>query len=248
MIKQVLIISGKGGTGKTVVTGSFAAIAKNKVMVDCDVDAADLHLLLQPTLKERHEFKSGQTAFLNSELCKQCGLCLNVCRFEAIKTNFVIESFSCEGCRLCSNICPFSAIEMKENIAGEWFVSDTKYGAFIHAKLGIAEENSGKLVAKIRQIAKDLAEKILESRASEDEDKACWTEEDLSPYALSLKLGLPPGPEWLALVNHILPYLKAGSRTFRVFIVSAGEGKKAVAVIRERKDGAEHEILDWQED
>jgi len=95
---------------------------------------------------------------------------------------------------------------------------------------------------------KDLAEKILESRASEDEDKACWTEEDLSPYALSLKLGLPPSPEWLALVNHILPYLKAGSRTFRVFIVSAGEGKKAVAVIRERKDGAEHEILDWQED
>jgi MinD superfamily P-loop ATPase len=158
-MKQIVIISGKGGTGKTIVTGSLAALAKNKVMVDCDVDAADLHLLLHPMVKERHEFRSGQTAAIDQSLCKKCGKCIEVCRFKAVKTDYTIEPFSCEGCALCSHICPHGAIHMEENLAGEWFVSDTQYGLFIHAKLGIAEENSGKLVAKIRQIAKELAEK-----------------------------------------------------------------------------------------
>lgn len=158
-MKQILVISGKGGTGKTVVTGSLAALAKNKVMVDCDVDAADLHLLLHPTVKERNEFRSGRTAVIDKNLCKRCGKCMASCRFEAIKSDFTVESFSCEGCGLCSHLCPEGAIHMEESIAGEWFVSDTKYGPFIHAKLGIAEENSGKLVAKIRQVAKELAEK-----------------------------------------------------------------------------------------
>ncbi len=158
-MKRIVVISGKGGTGKTVITGSFAALAKNKVMVDCDVDAADLHLLLHPTVKERHEFRSGQTAVINKKLCNKCGKCVSVCRFGAIKTDYAIEHFSCEGCALCSHICPHGAIRMKENVAGEWFVSDTQHGSFVHAKLGIAEENSGKLVAKIRQIAKELAEK-----------------------------------------------------------------------------------------
>ncbi|MDD5775468.1 MAG: P-loop NTPase [Candidatus Omnitrophica bacterium] len=158
-MKQILVISGKGGTGKTVVTGSFAALAKNKAMVDCDVDAADLHLLLHPAVKERHEFKAGQTAVTDKKKCKECGECAKVCRYGAIKPDFTIESFSCEGCGLCSRVCPHQAIRMKENISGEWFVSDTKYGPFMHAKLGIAEENSGKLVSKIRQVAKELAEK-----------------------------------------------------------------------------------------
>jgi len=158
-MKQIVVISGKGGTGKTVVTASLAALAKNKVMVDCDVDAADLHLLLHPTVKERHEFRSGQSAVIDSNLCKKCGKCALVCRFGAIKIDYTIEPFSCEGCALCSHICPHGAIHMKENLAGEWFVSDTQHGPFVHAKLGIAEENSGKLVAKIRQIAKELAEK-----------------------------------------------------------------------------------------
>ena len=158
-MKQIVVISGKGGTGKTVVTASLAALAKNKVMVDCDVDAADLHLLLHPEVKERHEFRSGQSAVIDSKLCKKCGKCALVCRFGAIKIDFTIEPFSCEGCALCSHICPHGAIHMKENLAGEWFVSDTQHGPFVHAKLGIAEENSGKLVAKIRQIAKELAEK-----------------------------------------------------------------------------------------
>ncbi|MFA5062975.1 MAG: P-loop NTPase [Candidatus Omnitrophota bacterium] len=158
-MKQIAVISGKGGTGKTVISGSFAALAKNKVMVDCDVDAADLHLLLYPRVKERHEFKSGSTAVIDKKFCKECGRCISACRFEAIKPDFSIERFSCEGCGLCSRVCPHSAIHMEENLAGEWFVSDTQHGLFVHAKLGIAEENSGKLVAKIRQVAKELAEK-----------------------------------------------------------------------------------------
>lgn len=158
-MKQIVVVSGKGGTGKTVVTGSFAFLAQNKVMVDCDVDAADLHLLLHPDVKERHEVRSGQTAVIEKKLCEKCGKCLSVCRFGAIKPDFNIEPFSCEGCGLCAQVCPYGAIHMDENVAGEWFVSDTKYGPFVHAKLGIAEENSGKLVAKIRQVAKELAEK-----------------------------------------------------------------------------------------
>ncbi len=157
-MKQIVVISGKGGTGKTVVTGSLAFLAQNKVMVDCDVDAADLHLLLHPKIKERHEFKSGKTAQIDKSLCKSCGQCSLACRFGAIKADFSIEQFSCEGCSLCARVCTHGAIKMVENVAGEWFLSDTKYGPFVHAKLGIAEENSGKLVAKIREIAKKLAE------------------------------------------------------------------------------------------
>ncbi len=158
-MRQIVVISGKGGTGKTVVTGSLACLAKNKVMVDCDVDAADLHLLLHPEITERHEFRSGQTAVIDKKLCMQCGQCISVCRFEAVKDDFTVERFSCEGCGLCGLMCPHGAIRMEENLAGEWFVSDTRYGPFVHAKLGIAEENSGKLAAKIRQIAKEIAEK-----------------------------------------------------------------------------------------
>jgi len=158
-MKQIVIISGKGGTGKTVLTGSFAALAKRKVMVDCDVDAADLHLLLYPSIKERHGFRGGKTAKLDKKICTQCSKCIASCRFDAIKDDFTIDPISCEGCALCSRICPVGAITMEENIAGEWFVSDTKYGHLVHAKLGIAEENSGKLVAKVRQVAKEIAEK-----------------------------------------------------------------------------------------
>lgn len=158
-MKQIVVISGKGGTGKTVVTASLSALAKNKVMVDCDVDAADLHLLLHPVVKERHEFRSGQTAVIDQSICEKCGKCIAACRFGAIKADYTVQRFSCEGCALCSHICPHGAIHMEENLAGEWFVSDTEYGPFVHAKLGIAEENSGKLVVKIRQIAKELAEK-----------------------------------------------------------------------------------------
>ncbi|MDD5255371.1 MAG: P-loop NTPase [Candidatus Omnitrophica bacterium] len=158
-MKQIVVISGKGGTGKTVVTGAFAALAGNKVMADCDVDAADLHLLLHPEIRERAEFRGGHTAVIDKELCNGCGKCAQACRFQAIKDDFTVEPFSCEGCGLCGRICPLKAIGMRENTAGEWYISSTKYGPLVHARLGIAEENSGKLVAKVRQAAKELAER-----------------------------------------------------------------------------------------
>lgn len=157
-MKQIVVISGKGGTGKTVVTAALAALAQNKVLVDCDVDAADLHLLLHPAVRETHEFKSGQTAVIDRDLCARCGLCLEACRFQAISRDYIVEKPSCEGCGLCARLCPSRAIIMEQNVAGQWFISDTAGGPFVHAKLGVAEENSGKLVAKVRQAAKELAD------------------------------------------------------------------------------------------
>lgn len=158
-MKQIVIISGKGGTGKTVMTGSLAALAENKVMADCDVDAADLHLLLQPKIRYREEFRSGRTAVIDPQKCVQCGQCRSVCRFTAVKDDFTIDPVSCEGCAFCHYVCPVGAIAMEENHSGEWFISDTRFGPMVHAKLGIAEENSGKLVSLVRQKAKELAEK-----------------------------------------------------------------------------------------
>jgi len=157
-MKEAVVLSGKGGTGKTSIVGSFAALAKSKVLVDCDVDAADLHLLLQPARREKHEFWSGQIAVIDGEKCTQCGLCQELCRFAAIK-DFKVDSSSCEGCGFCFHICPAEAVTMKENLAGHWFISDTKYGPLVHARLGIAQENSGKLVATVRQQARQMAEK-----------------------------------------------------------------------------------------
>jgi len=157
-MKEVVVLSGKGGTGKTSIVGSFASLAKSKVLVDCDVDAADLHLLLQPTIREQHKFWSGQVASIDKEKCTQCGLCQEQCRFAAIK-DFSVDTISCEGCGFCFHICPAEAITMKENMAGQWFISDTKYGSLVHARLGIAQENSGKLVALVRQQARKMAEK-----------------------------------------------------------------------------------------
>jgi len=158
LIKQIIVISGKGGTGKTIVTGAFSALVKNKVMADCDVDAADLHLLLNPVIRERHEFRSGQTAMIDEKLCNQCGKCIEVCRFDAIGKDFIVDPIACEGCAFCSHVCPTGAIQMNENLSGEWYISDTRFGPLVHAKLGIAEENSGKLVALVRKQAAELAE------------------------------------------------------------------------------------------
>jgi len=157
-MKEVVILSGKGGTGKTSIVGSFAALAQSKVLADCDVDAADLHLLLSPSIKQENEFWSGQVAFIDEEKCTQCGLCQDICRFDAID-DFKVDPISCEGCGFCSHICPVEAITMKESLSGHWFISDTKYGHLVHARLGIAQENSGKLVALVRQHAKEIAER-----------------------------------------------------------------------------------------
>jgi len=157
-MKEVVILSGKGGTGKTSIVGSFAALAQKKVLADCDVDAADLHLLLNPSITEENEFWSGQVAVIDDEECTQCGLCQDVCRFDAIK-DFKVDPIPCEGCGFCSHVCPVEAITMKESLSGHWFISDTKYGHLVHARLGIAQENSGKLVALVRQQAKQIAER-----------------------------------------------------------------------------------------
>ena len=156
-MREVVVLSGKGGTGKTSVVGAFAALAKQKVLSDCDVDAADLHLLLSPTVKEEHEFWSGQVAAIDRAVCTECGKCVEVCRFDAIH-DFVVDPIGCEGCAFCSRICPVNAITMKDNMAGHWYISETRFGPLVHAKLGIAQENSGKLVALVRRKAKEVAE------------------------------------------------------------------------------------------
>ena len=158
-MKEIVVISGKGGTGKTTITAALASLVKRKVMADCDVDAADLHLILNPDIKQQNDFFSGKTAYVRQEDCTQCGKCVEVCQFNAISEDFVVDPVSCEGCGVCVAFCPVNAIDFNENLSGQWFVSNTRFGTLVHAKLGIAEENSGKLVTLVRKQAKHLAEK-----------------------------------------------------------------------------------------
>ena len=165
-MKELVIISGKGGTGKTSVTASLAVLAGRPVVCDCDVDAADLHLVLAPEIREEHEFRSGHQAVINRDHCADCGACADLCRFGAIRmeekedsdTLFVIDPVSCEGCGVCVYFCPQNAIDFPERLCGKWFVSQTRLGPMVHARLGAAAENSGKLVTTVRQEARRLAE------------------------------------------------------------------------------------------
>ncbi|MGB2930734.1 MAG: P-loop NTPase [Desulfobacterales bacterium] len=158
-MKELVVISGKGGTGKTSLMAAFASLAKSKVLCDSDVDAADLHLLTDPKIKERHDFQGGGIAVINPDKCTECGLCRDLCRWEAISEQFEVDSIECEGCGVCVDFCPEQAIDFPLKTCGQWFISDTRFGPMVHARLGIAEENSGKLVALVRQEAKKLAEK-----------------------------------------------------------------------------------------
>jgi len=158
-MKELLVISGKGGTGKTSIVAAFAALAQNKVLADLDVDAADLHLLCKPDVREEHEFWSGQVAVIDRDKCTECGLCRENCRFDAISADYVVNPIACEGCGFCARLCPAEAITMKDSMSGHWYISDTGYGPMVHARLGIAQENSGKLVALVRQQARQLADK-----------------------------------------------------------------------------------------
>ena len=167
-MKELVVISGKGGTGKTSIVAAFAALAKNAVLADCDVDAADLHLVLEPKVKQTSDFSGGKQASIVAEKCTGCGKCKELCRFDAINFNgpandivaktFTVDPISCEGCKVCVEFCPVDAIEFNDSINGQWFISDTRFGTMVHAKLGIAEENSGKLVSLIRKEAKRIAE------------------------------------------------------------------------------------------
>lgn len=157
-MKELVVISGKGGTGKTSLLAAFASLAEGKVLCDADVDAADLHLIMDPKMLESHDFQSGHTAVIDQEKCTQCGLCRELCRWHAISEDFEIDAIECEGCGVCVHFCPEKAIEFPLNTCGEWHISDTRFGPMVHARLGIAEENSGKLVSLVRQEAKKVAE------------------------------------------------------------------------------------------
>ena len=157
-MQELIVISGKGGTGKTSLIAAFASLAENKILCDADVDAADLHLIMNPQVLNRADFKSGHTADINKNKCTECGLCLDLCKFRAISDGFEVNPVDCEGCGVCVYFCPEKAIGFPENTCGQWFYSDTRFGPMVHAQLGIAEENSGKLVTLVRQESKRLAD------------------------------------------------------------------------------------------
>ena len=157
-MKELIVISGKGGTGKTSLIAAFASLAQNKVLCDADVDAADLHLIMDPHVSRRADFKSGHLAVIDRSKCSECGQCLELCKFGAISDDFKVNPVDCEGCGVCVYFCPEEAIDFPENTCGQWFISDTRFGPLVHARLGIAEENSGKLVTLVRQESKKLAE------------------------------------------------------------------------------------------
>jgi len=157
-MKELIVISGKGGTGKTSLMAAFSSLAENKVLCDADVDAADLHLIMDPKVVRCADFQAGNSAAINNDLCTECDLCREMCRFQAISADYTVNPINCEGCGVCVYFCPEKAIDFPENTCGEWFVSDTRFGPMVHARLGIAEENSGKLVTLVRREAKKISE------------------------------------------------------------------------------------------
>jgi MinD superfamily P-loop ATPase len=161
-MKELTIVSGKGGTGKTTVGAAFASLAENKVLADCDVDAANLHLLLEPEVLHGEVFIGGRAPNLDRALCVKCGDCQEACRFDAIeeKSNghFLIDPFACENCGLCAHVCPVEAIHMVDAVNGRWFISRTPFGTLVHARLDPGEDNSGKLVSLVRRQARRIAE------------------------------------------------------------------------------------------
>ena len=168
-MKELTVISGKGGTGKTSIVASFAALASNAVFADCDVDAADLYLVLKPTIHRRENFSGGSIARIKSGYCVACGKCEELCMFDAVffdgpgngtyPKTYRVDPIFCEGCGVCAWFCAENAIEFKPAINGQWFISDTRHGPMVHARLGAAEENSGKLVTIVRNTAKEIAER-----------------------------------------------------------------------------------------
>jgi MinD superfamily P-loop ATPase len=168
-MKELVILSGKGGTGKTSLAASFAALAERAVLADCDVDAADLHLVLAPTIKRREPFVGGQAARVLIEQCVACGQCAAACRFDAVRFDgpasaivektYRVDPIACEGCGVCALVCPAEAIALEDAPSGEWYVSETRHGPMVHARLAPAGENSGKLVTLVRTEARRIAER-----------------------------------------------------------------------------------------
>ena len=166
-MKELVILSGKGGTGKTSITAAFAGLCSNMMLCDADVDAADLHLVMSPDIRESYDFVGGHEAVINPDKCTGCGRCMDVCRFDAILCDagsgaFSVDGIGCEGCGVCVDLCPEQAVHFPRKTCGQWFVSQTRFGAMVHARLGIAEENSGRLVALVREEARKrvIAERV----------------------------------------------------------------------------------------
>lgn len=160
-MREIVIISGKGGTGKTSLTGALAHLATDTILCDLDVDAPDLHLLLQPEIRRREAFYSGHEAVIDPEACTACGQCLELCQFEAIRPldhSYQVEPWRCEGCKVCVALCPVGAIRFTERHCGEWFISRTRVGTLVHAHLRPGAENSGKLVMLLKQQARLVAQ------------------------------------------------------------------------------------------
>ena len=161
MVKEITILSGKGGTGKTTVTAALASLAGSAVLCDSDVDAPDLHLVLRPEIREEHIFQGAWVPMIDESTCSNCGICIDHCRFNAIHRENgnipFINTYQCEGCRLCERICPEKAISSRRSRENRWFLSDTRYGAMVHASMRPGEENSGKLVTEVRKKARELA-------------------------------------------------------------------------------------------
>jgi MinD superfamily P-loop ATPase len=159
-MKQIAVLSGKGGTGKTFVAASLSWIAENSVAADCDVDASNLHLLLQPTIRKTHAFSGGSVAHIERDRCIGCGDCVDHCRFEALSMAHsvaVVDAIACEGCGVCAFVCPVDAPVLAEQRSGSWYESDGPRGPMVHARLDPGEENSGKLVELVRRAAHEHA-------------------------------------------------------------------------------------------
>ncbi len=163
-MKELVICSGKGGTGKTSVTAALAALTENRVLVDADVDAADLHLVVGPRPYQEGDFEGGHEAIIRQTDCDACGLCYELCRFDSITKSssagtdvFKVDPVRCEGCGVCVHFCPSEAIDFPVSVSGKWFISDTRHGPLVHARLNPGAENSGKLVTLVREKGRELA-------------------------------------------------------------------------------------------
>lgn len=192
-MKELVVLSGKGGTGKTSLSAVFASLMSRPVLVDCDVDAANLHLVLQPVIGERRQFTAGAKARIDTRVCTGCGRCVTLCRFDALSLNGapMVNPLRCEGCGVCEWNCPAGAITLAPQLCGEWFVSATACGPMVHARLTPGQENSGRLVSTLRQAARRLAE----------ETGAAWILADGPPGAGCPVISSLTGADYVVLVT-----------------------------------------------
>jgi MinD superfamily P-loop ATPase len=225
-VKEIVVLSGKGGTGKTSLTAVFASLMSKAVLVDCDVDAANLHLLLNPLVEERHDFVGGAKARVDTTACNGCGLCIEGCRFEAIRLNdvvAVVNPLHCEGCGICARICPVDAISIETRVCGQWFLSRTRNGPMFHARLAPGQDNSGKLVSTLRQSARTLAH----------QNGAAWILVDGPPGAGCPVISSLTGGDYVVMVTE--PTL-SGSSDLRRAVAVADHFRVPTGIIINKAD------------